>query len=129
MGQVTTVRQGRAHKEISLTPSGLQNGLDDVLIVIDGVHGTIPAVPAPDQPVHLLAPPGPDGSSEADVPAQSGAHQTDLDRAAQKERSILDAQHHLSSDKNSTAPNYNLILPPAAPGNGAPQAGGPPQRP
>ena len=57
VGQVTVVRPGRNHKEIYLTPSGLQNGLEDVLIVIDGVHGIIPDAPPPDQPVHLLAAP------------------------------------------------------------------------
>ena len=46
VGQATTVRQGRNHKEIFVTPSGLQNGLEDVLIVIDGVHGTIPEHPS-----------------------------------------------------------------------------------
>lgn len=103
VGQVTVVRPGRNHKEIYLTPSGLQNGLEDVLIVIDGVHGVIPDAPPPDQPVHLLAPPGPDGSS-ADAPAESGAHLTDLDRATQSYRASGEAQGHKYGDKSAFAP-------------------------
>jgi len=124
VGQATVVRPGRSHKEIYVTPSGLLNGLEDVLIVIDGVHGPIPDAPLPDQPVHLLAPPGPDESS-ADAPSQSGAHLTDLDRAAQNTRAIGEAQGHKFGDKNSPAPNYNL--PPQSGPEGAPP--GPSPRP
>jgi rod shape-determining protein MreC len=87
-GRVTVVRDGPNHKEIYLNPSGLQKAYDDVLILIDGVHGAIPDAPSPDQTVHLLPPPKPDESTGTDVPAQSGAHVTDLDRAVeQKARS------------------------------------------
>ena len=113
-GQATVVREGRNEKEIFLTPSGLQSGLEDVLIVINGLHGTIPDAPTPDQAVHLLAPPGPDGSSDADVPAQSGAHLTDLDRAAQNTRA---AQHHGIGDKGGDKGGDNLAPPNAAPPN------------
>jgi rod shape-determining protein MreC len=130
VGMATVVRPGRNHKEIYVTPSGLQNGLEDVLVVIDGVHGTIPDTPAPDQSVHFLAPPPPDGAS-ADAPAESGAHLTDLDRAAQNTRAIGEAQHHVFGDKNTPAPNYNQspssTTPPAAtPGDASRSSGAPP---
>jgi rod shape-determining protein MreC len=110
VGQATIVRPGRNYKEIYVTPSGLQNGLEDVLIVIDGVHGIIPDVAPPDQPVHLLAPPAAEESS-ADSPAQSGAQQTDLDRAAQHNRAVGESQGHKYGDKNTPAPNFNLAVP------------------
>jgi rod shape-determining protein MreC len=122
VGQANIVRTGRSHKEIYVTPSGLQNGLEDVLIVIDGVHGTIPNTPPQDQPVHLLAPPGTDESS-VDAPAQSGAHLTELDRAAQSTRAIGEAQHHVFGDKSTPAPNYNLAPPTLA----SPSQAGPSQ--
>jgi rod shape-determining protein MreC len=130
VGPATMVRPGRNHKEIYVTPSALQNGLEDVLVVIDGVHGAIPDAPPPDQPVHLLAPPPPDGSSP-DAPAESGAHLTDLDRAAQSTRAIGEAQHHVFGDKNTPAPNYNLspssTTPPAStPGDASRPSGAPP---
>jgi rod shape-determining protein MreC len=125
VGQATIVRPGRNHKEIYLTPSGLQNGLEDVLVVVDGVHGTIPDSPPVDQPVHLLPAPAPDGSN-ADAPVESGAHLTDLDRAAQNTRAIGEAQHHVFGDKTTPAPNYNLLPAIPIPGDASHPSGTPP---
>ena len=36
------VRPGKSQKEIYVTPSGFQNGLEEVLIVVEGVHAPIP---------------------------------------------------------------------------------------
>jgi rod shape-determining protein MreC len=122
-GQVTKVYEGRKNKEIYLTPTGIQNGVDGVLIVIDGVHGTIPDAPALDEPVHLLPVPAPDGSSpDADVPAQSGARMTDMDRAVQNMKALGAAQGHTYGDKNTPAPNFNL---PAAGNPASPQTSAP----
>jgi rod shape-determining protein MreC len=131
VGQVTSVRQGRSHKEIYVAPSGLQNGLEDVLVVIDGVHGVIPDAPPADQPVHLLAPPAA-GESGADAPAESGAHLTDLDRTVQSTRATGEAEGHVFGDKSTPAPNFNLTPPALAPSagpEGASRLSGPPPHP
>ncbi len=52
-GTVTAVRPGRSVKEIFLSPSGLQNGLEDVLVILQGDHKPIPDLPPPNQSVHL----------------------------------------------------------------------------
>ncbi len=44
IGKVTVVRPGRTFKEIYLNPTGPQQGLEEVLVVIEGVNGTIPDV-------------------------------------------------------------------------------------
>ena len=62
MGQVAVGPPGKSRKEIYVTPSGLQNGLEDVLIVIDGVHQQIPGGAAGESAVHLLPPPPVDPS-------------------------------------------------------------------
>jgi rod shape-determining protein MreC len=124
VGQATIVRQGRNYKEIQVTASGLQNGLEDVLVVIEGVHATIPDTPPQDQAVHLLAPPQADESS-ADAPAQSGAHQTDLDRAAQKTRAVVEGQGLKFGAKNTPAPDFNLPIPSLTPQAPAPGAASP----
>jgi rod shape-determining protein MreC len=46
VGQAVVVRNGTEGKEIFLSPAGLQNGLDEVLIVLEGVHQLIPERPA-----------------------------------------------------------------------------------
>ena len=44
-GQVKIVRPGPPFQEIFLEPSGLQNGVEEVLIVLEGVHQQIPDLP------------------------------------------------------------------------------------
>ena len=72
-GEVTSVHPGKSLREIFVTPSGFQNGLEEVLIVIEGVHTAIPGVAPANQPVHLLAPPPPEPGAAPAVPtAQTG---------------------------------------------------------
>ena len=42
IGTATVVRAGKTFKEIYIVPSGTQNGLEEVLVVIEGVHQAIP---------------------------------------------------------------------------------------
>ena len=84
VGVVKAVRQGKARKDVQIEPSGLENGLEEVLIVVDGVHRSLPDTITDTQPVHLLdAPPVETG---ADVPVQSGPQQTDADRVMERYR-------------------------------------------
>jgi rod shape-determining protein MreC len=109
-GEATVVRAGKTHKEIYVTPSGFQNGLEEVLIVLEGVHVSIPDGPGGNQPVRLLAPPPPEGDpAAASTPAQSGLS-TDADRLIERYRKIGDAQKHVYGGRGSVAPNYNLTL-------------------
>ncbi len=43
VGQVAAVQNGKTFKEIYLTPSGMQGGAEEVLIVLQGVHQEVPA--------------------------------------------------------------------------------------
>lgn len=134
VGQVNVVRQGRSGKEIFLTPSGLQDSIENVLIVVDGVHGTISESAVPNQAVHLLTPPtetdAPAGPSPAQAPvsavqgtlqgngqgaAPGGTQGTDLDRTIERYRAIGAAQNHKYGDKSTPAPNYNAPLGESAP--------------
>jgi len=113
VGQATVVRNGKSRKEVYLAPSGMQSGLEDVLIVLDGVHGTITETPLPNQPMHLLAPPDSDAGERFSPAAESGSAAastvvTDLDRSVEHYRAIGAAQNHRYGDKNSPAPDYNV---------------------
>jgi len=116
------VRNGKSYKEIFVTPSGLQNGLEEVLIVVEGVHVPIPEAPAASQPVHLQDAPPVESSSTDVAPVQSGALSTDADRLVDQYRRIGEAEKHVYGQNGGTAPNYNINLnaqppppPPAAP--------------
>ena len=122
VGEATVVRNGKSYKEIFVTPSGLQNGLEEVLIVVEGVHVPIPEAPAASQPVHLQDAPPVESSSTDVAPVQSGALSTDADRLVDQYRRIGEAEKHVYGQNGGTAPNYNINLnaqppppPPAAP--------------
>ena len=129
VGEVTVVREGKSYKEIFVTPSGLQNGLEEVLIVTEGVHVPIPEAQPTSQPVHLQEPPPPDSSDEpsttdssttdaapaqapARPPAQSGSLTTDADRLVDQYRKIGETEKHVYGQSGSGAPNFNINLNP-----------------
>jgi rod shape-determining protein MreC len=109
VGAVDVVRNGTIRKEIYVTPSGLQNGLEDVLIVLNGVHSQVPDLPSPQAPTApLLNPPPVDSSETSDSqPAKSGPQATDADRLIEKYRNIGAAQGHVYGDR-AVIPNYNI---------------------
>lgn len=124
-GTVTSVRPGRAAKEITLSPSGLQHGLEDVLVILQGDHRPIPDLPPPNQSVHLQPPPPGDGETGlAGDPlsaARTSGAETDLDREVERTRRIGEDQKHVFGERGRGAPDFNRVpdpgarpLPPAA---------------
>ncbi len=107
VGEATVVRPGKTHKEIFLSPSGFQNGLEEVLIVIDGVHGTVPEPASASQPVHLLDPPPPEPGDVAASSTPRTGPASDADRIVEQYRKIGEAQKHVYGVRGSGAPNYN----------------------
>ena len=127
VGEATVVREGKSYKEIFVTPSGLQNGLEEVLIVTEGVHMPIPEAAPTAQPVHLQDPPPAESSdSSAPVattdaapaqapalpPMQNGPLTTDADRLVDQYRKIGEAEKHVYGQSAGGAPNFNINLNP-----------------
>jgi rod shape-determining protein MreC len=148
VGEVTVVREGKSYKEIFLTPSGLQNGLEEVLIVTEGVHMAIPEGQATSQAVHLQEPPPAESSDSSTIdaapgqtstpsaaqapaqpPTQSGPLTTDADRLVDQYRKIGEAEKHVYGQSGGGAPNFNINLNPrpadAAPAPLGAQGSGP----
>jgi len=109
VGEATVVRSGKTHKEIYVTPSGFQNGLEEVLIVIDGVHGTIPEPAPASQPVHLLDPPPAEPGDAPATGAPRSGPSSDADRIVEQYRKIGEAQKHVYGVRGTGAPNYNAL--------------------
>ncbi len=141
VGEATVVREGKSYKEIFVTPSGLQNGLEEVLIVTEGVHMAIPDAQPTSQPVHLQEPPPPESSDSstpdattdaapdqvpaqapAQPPTQSGPLTTDADRLVDQYRKIGQAEKHVYGQSAGGAPNFNINLNPR-PADTAPAPG------
>jgi rod shape-determining protein MreC len=124
VGEATVVRDGKSYKEIFLNPSGLQNGLEEVLIVTEGVHAPIPDAQPTSQPVHLQEPPPAEfsdssldsttdaapGQAPVLPPTQSGPLTTDADRLVDQYRKIGQAEKHVYGQSAGGAPNFNLNL-------------------
>jgi rod shape-determining protein MreC len=127
VGETTVVREGKSYKEIFVTPSGLQNGLEEVLIVTEGVHVPIPEAQPTSQTVHLQEPPPAESSDASTIdgapdqvpaqapaqpPTQSGPLTTDADRLVDQYRKIGQAEKHIYGQSAGGAPNFNINLNP-----------------
>ena len=112
VGEVTTVHQGKTEKDIFVTLSGFRNGLEEVLIIIEGVHAPIPDAPVTNQTVRLMAPPPADTSAAAPViqPLQTGPVSTDADRTKEQYRKLGEQTGHVYGERSNGAPNYNTPL-------------------
>ncbi len=136
VGVVKVVRPGQGFKEIYVEPSGLQRGLEDVLIVIQGVHQDLPEGPPSSQPVYIAAPPPATAAGQqppADTPPPPSAG-TEADRLRLQYKAIGDTQKHTfgAGAPGSKPPDFNLKLPNGAglvapPLPGAGNAGAPQQ--
>src|SRR5450432_376431 len=74
VGVVKAVQPAQPFKEILVEPSGLQRGLEDVLILVQGVHQEIPDTLPVSQPVYIApAPPSANGTAEGQPPDAAAA--------------------------------------------------------
>lgn len=110
VGEVKVVRAGRAYKEIFVAPSGFQQGLEEVLIVLQGVHQILPG--QPEQAAYRVLPaPG----QEVDAAAASGTptpQATDADRLKDRYKKLGEVQG-VKYGAGGKIPDFNAN--PAAP--------------
>lgn len=112
VGQVATVRQGKSVKEIYVTPSGFQNGFEEVLVVLEGVHQAIPEGGriASGEVMIMPAPPVQDKAmaTPATVPGAPGAPSgTDADRMLERYKRIGEVEGH-TYGVGVKPPNFNV---------------------
>jgi rod shape-determining protein MreC len=123
VGQATAVRTGKTFKEIHVSPVGLQTGLDEVLIILQGVHQQIPDFESASQTYKLQALPQESDQEAAQGTGQASALATDADRLRDQYKQSGDTQHHTFGEgtPGSTPPDFTKI-----PGV---RAGAPPPKP
>jgi len=127
-GQVKMIREGRSGKEILVEPSALKAPLEEMLIVLDGVHMLVPPPEAqPAEGVSLLPPPPPEPGAESEAPARgaNGAMLTDADRLAERYRRTAEAQGVQLGTKGRVPDFTREPAPPAAGGRAAAPADSP----
>jgi rod shape-determining protein MreC len=109
VGIVRIVRPGQPFQEIYVEPSGIQRGLEDVLIVIEGVHQAIPNEPPAGQPVYIApSTPTPDQQAAAPMPTA----ETAADKLRAQYKAIGDAQNHKFGESGVGEKPVNLNLKP-----------------
>jgi rod shape-determining protein MreC len=133
VGQARVVRPKQPFQEILVEPSGLQRGLEAVLIVVAGVHQDIPDTPPVSQPVYIAPPPpspapaAPSAGAPADsgtVPLAPGG--TVADKLRQQYKAVGDAQNHKfgEGEPGTPPPDFTKLgqTAPAVPSTAAPSA-------
>jgi rod shape-determining protein MreC len=86
VGRVKTVGGDKTYKEILLVPSGPARGMEELLVVLEGVHQSLPAEQATTGTAPLLAPPTSAAAVPAAGPAQAAGSGTEADRLLEKYR-------------------------------------------
>ena len=76
-----------------MEPSGLQHGLEDVLIILETVHQTVPDVASANQPVYLAPPPPGQPADPAVAPAPQSSG-TEADKLRETYKSLGEQQNH-----------------------------------
>lgn len=127
VGVVRVVRSGQTMKEVFVDPSGLQQGLEEVLILIEAVHQEIPEAPlAVSETIHMTPPASP-ASAAGTQDNRKGGLETEADRLRNRYKQIGEAQGHKFGEglPGSKPPDFNLKLPgTSAPGQPQPAPGG-----
>lgn len=122
VGPVRVARQGKFFKEIYVAPTAFDKGLEEVLVVLEGVHQQIPdpsLLSGGGPETKLLPPPPPDanGSSGEGNPSDPATTQpkrtatTDADKLIERYRS-LGEQQGVSYGNGGKIPNFNAPVAP-----------------
>jgi rod shape-determining protein MreC len=130
VGQVTAAPNGKAFKEIYVAPSGMQGGsVEEVLIMLQGVHQEIPNGELP-SPAYTLLPAPIETTQTPEGAPQPGALTTDADRlrAIYKEAGIEQKHTYGEGAPGTKPPDFTKIpsihgvLPPNAAASTAPNS-------
>ena len=122
VGQVTASPNGKTFKEIYVSPSGTQGGVEEVLIVLQGVHQEVPGVEMA-SPAYTILPAPHDATTQTPEGApQPGALSTDADRLRAIYKDVGIEQKHTYGEgvPGSKPPDFTKIpsvhgvLPPGA---------------
>jgi rod shape-determining protein MreC len=115
VGQVKSLGVGKTFREIQVQPSGIATGLEEVLIVLEGVHQPIPE-PQTGPPGIFMLPAPPADQPGAETTAREGSTfimTTEADRMREQYKRIGEAQGHTYGEGG--APDFNIKPPePAA---------------
>lgn len=125
VGQVASVSDGpRGSKNILVNPGGLQGGLDEVLVVVEGVHQPVPDQHIATAPVKILPAPA-DETNPSKPQSTTAPLTTEADRLRQKYKD-LGEQQKVEFGTGMKLPDFSKVEPSGSPPRVAPT---PPKQP
>jgi len=126
VGQIISIRNGKTFKEVYVAPSGFPGGVEEVLIMLEGVHTLIPETEAATPGYKILSSPEETKAEAPQTTGQPSALTTDADRLREQYKQAGDSQHHVFGEglPGSTPPDFTKIqgIRAATPAAGAPAA-------
>jgi rod shape-determining protein MreC len=117
VGIVKAVRDAQPpNREILVDPSGMARGLEDVLILIQGVHQPIPDTPSVNQSIYIAPPPPAEAGKPQEIRPPGAVPGTEADKLRAQYKAMGDAQGHKFGEglPGSKPPDFNLKVPSAA---------------
>ncbi|MBI1787194.1 MAG: rod shape-determining protein MreC [Acidobacteria bacterium] len=137
VGPVKGARPGPTFQDVIIDPAGFRNGIEEVLIVLEGAHQQIPEAQPAHTPIYLTPPPPAEPAGATQPPPPQKLAGTDADRLRERYKAAGEAQHHQFGEGGPGAkpPDFssvNAVRPPAAaaaPAARPPAPPPPPQQP
>lgn len=127
VGRVVSSEAGQGMKNVALNLSGAPGGVEEVLVVLKGIHQPIPAAAVPDDtPVTTLMAPTPELETQG---AEAPKAQTQADKIVQKYADIGKQENHVYGGVGSAIPNFNAKPASASKQTAAPPATAPTPKP
>jgi rod shape-determining protein MreC len=131
VGQVTASPSGKTFKEIYVSPSGMQGGVEEVLIVLQGVHQEVPGGEVASPAYTILPAPTETATQTPQGAPKPGALSTDADRLRAIYKDVGVEQKHTYGEgaPGTKPPDFTKLPsihgPPAPNAAGQPPAGPP----
>lgn len=105
VGTVVSTAPGQGMKDVNLNLSGAPGGVDEVLVVLQGVHQAIPSAPVVEETaVKMLPPPSPDAGATGENAVKP---QTQADKILEKYDQLGKQEDHVYGGVGSNLPNFN----------------------
>lgn len=104
VGTVLSTGPGQGTKDINLNLSGAPGGVEEVLVLLKGVHQAIPTAPPEETASETLPPPPAESGDDA---AEAAKPQTEADKVQQKYQEIGKDEGHVYGAVGSGVPNFN----------------------
>jgi rod shape-determining protein MreC len=129
VGPVRVARQGKLFREIYVAPGAFEKGLEEVLVVLEGVHQQIPDMSQMTSSGPEAKPMAPPEQETVALPVDATPRQnpnqksaTEADRLIEKYRT-LGEQQGVTYGNGGRVPNFNAPVAPAVPKPAVPKTG------